>query len=698
MPIFPGASGATFSRRIGVPLAVALVTASANGAGLPWEVWESPSRLAVVSADDSVLERSSHCPDGCRFDRSNPGDEGSAANPYPLRWLYRDGDEAILLDEPGPGALTRLWLTTGFGVSTCIDPAIRVHLHVDDAIAPTLDLPLAALFDGSTPPFTPPLVADTSQASGGYVSRVPIAYAHRLRVALTGVDATTINPCTGTTQRLLWFQLQHHRLVPGTPVTGFVAAHDEPGWRAFLAHAGDDPWNAMLAPQVAATTLAPGAVVALASRAGPGWLRGIRLRVPRAAYDAVTLRVRIDGALAVDAPLADYFASPRDAQQAARGVLVGEDAGGWLYAWFPMPFALAAEVELVAAATLPSPLAIDSALTFDAQPIPPGTGRFHARLASACSASMPFLLADANGAGRVVGIAARWRADGVTSRGYLEGDERAMVDGSPTPAWYGTGVEDLHDGGFYFDRGAYAGPLAGATLVDADGNGSTAAYRLLPTDPITHASALRLVQESGYAPAMPVPACLRSVVYAYHRDAPLLVSHDAFELGDAADAAAHVYAGAGAACAVLTAQFEDEPPTTRSALACSRASGVSSFRFRTADAQASLRLRRTYDAGAGTAGATAGSAGATIFVNGVEAGAFAPARANPQRRWQQQEALLDVPPGTTELEFSIVPATSPQAPLFAESRWELRGDWKDGVFTDGFDAAGGASRRDRAAR
>lgn len=200
------------TRRL-LAIACAGVAVAARATGLPWEVWESPAQLAAVDPGDDVLERSSHCLDGCRYDRSNAGGEGAAANPYPSRWLYRDGDEAVVLDERGAGALARFWLTTGFGTSTCIDPAIRVRVYLDGAAQPALDTPLAALFDGSTAPFTPPLAYDRRQASGGFVSHVPIPYAHALRVALTGTDDGGDNPCTGNPQRLLWFQLQHHRLV-----------------------------------------------------------------------------------------------------------------------------------------------------------------------------------------------------------------------------------------------------------------------------------------------------------------------------------------------------------------------------------------------------------------------------------------------------------------------------------------------------
>ena len=664
-----------------------LAAASVHANGLPWEVWESPARIAGLDPRDRVLERSSHCLDGCRYDRSNAGSESATSNPYPLRWLYRDGDEVVLLDERGPGALTRLWLTSGFGTSTCIDPSLRIRVHVDGAAIPVLDLPLATLFDGSTPPFTPPLVADRLQSSGGYVSRVPIAYAQSLRVALVGADNGGTNPCTGTPQRLLWFQLQHHQLAPGTPVTAFVAGHDEPGWRSFLAHAGDDPWNGMLSEQSATTTLMPATTLALASRTGEGWLRGIRLHLPRSAYDAVSLRVRIDGVVAIDLPLADFFATPVDAQTPARGVLVGEDASGWLYAWFPMPFLAAADVELSGAATLPGPISVDSALSFDSASVPATTGRFDARGVDACSAAAALALDAANGAGRIVGIAARYHADGIVTRGYLEGDERAGVDGAISPAWYGSGVEDLFDGGFYFDQGAYAGPLAGATRVDVDGAGATSAYRLMLTDPLTYASSLRLEQEAGYAPGLPVPTCARSVVYAYRQPEALLVGYDGFEIGDTAAAAAHDYMPPPSpSCAVLASQFEDEPPTARTARACAFAAGTSRFRFRVADAMQPLRLRRTFDAGQGVPGEVAGSAAATIFVNGVAAGAFPPAPANPLRRWQQQEALLDVAPGTTDFDIAIVPDFQSYANAFDESRWELRGGWKDAIFDDGFDA------------
>jgi hypothetical protein len=660
----------------------------ARAAGLPWEIWESPARLATLDPADSVLERSSHCLDGCRYDRSNAGAE--TGNNYPERWLYGEGGEAVVFDERGSGAVTRIWLTTGFGSSTCIDPAVRVRFYVDGAIAPTLDVALAALFDGSVAPFTQPMVADAAQSSGGYVAYVPIAHAQSLRITLLGAGNGGVNPCqpagADPAQRLLWFQIQHHRIPPGSTVAGFTAGHDEPAWRAFLAHAGDDPWNAMLAPQSANSIIAPGATLMLATQVGPGWLRGIRLQLPRAAYAQMNLRLAFDGITTVDMPLADFFATAPDSPMSARGVLAGEDAAGDLYAWIPMPFAQGAEVSLIAAADLPAPVSVASALSFDTQPVPTDVGRFVATLSDTCVAAGNIALTSAVGAGKMIGISARYDAKGSATRGYLEGDERAYVDGAIAPAWYGTGVEDFYNGGFYFDRGAYAGPLSGATETDPDGQGATAVYRWLPTDPLVYANGLRFDQEAGYAPAQPSPVCARTVVHAYRQAQPSMVAYDAFEIGDTTAAAAHAYsAPAAAVCEALASTFEDEPPTSRSAVACRYSGGSSHFHFRVPPDARALRLRRTFDAGNGAPGSVAGSAAAEIRINGAVAGAFSPVIANPARRWQQQDALLDVAAGSTDLDVEIVPAFSASTPLFDESRWELDGTWVDRLFADGFD-------------
>jgi len=165
------------------------------------------------------------------------------------------------------------------------------------------------------------------------------------------------------------------------------------------------------------------------------------------------------------------------------------------------------------------------------------------------------------------------------------------------------------------------------------------------------------------------------------------VPYDRFEVGDAS-AATHSYVPPpGAVCATFEGAFEDEPPTVRNAGVCTYAAGSSHFQFRVDAGTPPLRLRRTFVVDAGVPGEIAGAPAAEIFVNGLSAGWFPPAIANPGRPWQQQEALLDAASNASVLDIEIVPAFAPYASGFSESAWELRGGWKDSIFADGFESA-----------
>ena len=657
--------------------ALTLLQATPCAGALPWEIWQSPYVIAQLDPADQVLERSSYCLDGCRYDHANLTWEGIAANPYPYRWLYTAGDEVVFEDD-GPGAITRIWLTEG----VCIDPATGVRIYVDGAAVPVVDMPLAALFDGSTPPFTPPLAYARGQSSGGYVSYVPIAYAQHLRIDLTNAD-NGYNSCTGDNYRALWFQFQYHHLPPGSALTSFTGVTDAPALRALLAHGGDDPWAAGLVPATVDASLSHSSVLPLGFRnASSGWLRGVRLQLPRSAYAHVGLQLQFDGVTVVYMPLQDFFAIGAGPAGAAQGVLVGEDASGALYVWFPMPFRQAASVALQADAALGSDIAVHADLYWDDSDVPDAAGTFTAQLRNSCPTTpgQDFVLYAARGAGRVVGVSATYQSYGIVSRDYLEGDERAYRDGAIAPVWYGTGVEDFYNGGFYFILGPYSRALSGATALDLDGTGKTSAYRLMLTDFLDYGSSLELRQEAG--PTGLMQMCVRSVAYAYAAPQARLLSYARLDLGAPDSVARHSYqAPAQASCAILDAKFSDEPPTALNARACSYDSGSSTFGFVVQAAAAPLRLRRTFDA------AQPGQV-AEIWVNGALAGRFPYTQANPARRWQQQEALLnpDVASGTS-FQFEIRPrfGVPDGATVFTESSYELLGSFVDPIFRGDFE-------------
>jgi hypothetical protein len=120
-------------------LALLLALAAAPPAP-PWEIWGDLARLAVFVPGDQVLMRSSHCQSGCRYDRTDVDDP---------RFLRIEGDEQVVFEEAGAGAIVRIWMTQG----DALDPDIRLRIRLDGEAAPRIDQPIAELFAGRGPPF-----------------------------------------------------------------------------------------------------------------------------------------------------------------------------------------------------------------------------------------------------------------------------------------------------------------------------------------------------------------------------------------------------------------------------------------------------------------------------------------------------------------------------------------------------------------
>ncbi|MBN8726171.1 MAG: DUF2961 domain-containing protein [Xanthomonadales bacterium] len=656
----------------------------------PWESWQSPELMARLDASMASFEVSSFCSDNCRYDRLGRGNESPVQNPYPERWLYRDGDEVVLFDDPGAGVVTRIWLASGGPVATCLDETLRVKFHFGGSPVPTLDLPLARLFDGSTLPFTPPLVFDRDQGSGGYASYVPIAYADGLRIALSGIDRH--GPCslaTPPSPPRLWYQIDAQRLPPGavaadfSPALGFTALH------GFLAAAGEDPWARGLAPVTEALQLAPGEAH-VASADGSGWLAGLRVRAEAETWAGLALEIDADGEPILSLPLDAAFGVNMDDVLPMRSPLLGQDASGWLYSWWPLPFRHGVRVKLRNDAA--TTVALELERFVDPMPPPAGAARPFARAWSHCGdggASHEHRLLELAGSGRLMMLGGRFAASVGADARYLEGDTRIRLDGGVAPTWPGSGLEDFYNGGFYFDWGRpYRQALSGAARVDVDG--ASRMWRLLLADAPAFAHGIEVLQEAGASPAEVVPMCMDTVARGYRRQARSLVPVARLEAGDPAAVARYGYApAAGADCASLEGRFSDAAASARSARVCRSTGGESRFRMKLAEAAPVLRLRRVVDA------ATPGQA-AQVRINGVPAGSFPPVRPDAIRRWQEQDAPLAVPPGATVLDIRIEPmwGAHGDAGVFTESSYELWATPGDLVFGSGFEASWDARRFD----
>ncbi len=670
--------GWTIRALAGRAAAVALLlvgspAAAGGGAAPPWEVWDDLHRLAELPAGDQVLLRGSHCPSGCQFDRHSAGD---------WRYIRLDGDEGVIFEEAGAGAITRIWMTMGQGVSQPLVPSVRLRVYLDGAASPVVDLPLPALFDGSMAPFLAPLVADRMVSSGGNVSYVPIPYRAGCRVTLTGAH-----------EEKIWYQLTFHRLAEPAAVVSFTGREDLSAWAALLAARGEDPW--LLGPGPPGVTesgklaLAPGETASLAALAGPDALTALRLRLAESSWRDIELRLGFDGHPRVRMPLADFFAAGRTGGEPTRSLLIGATADGTLYAYFPMPFFTAAEVELenrAPAGSPPIPLTWEIRRA-DAAPAP-GSGWFGAQLRvdgeTAIGVDIPLLELD--GEGRWVGLFAELGSVGTPQRQYLEGDERLFLDRSPHPALYGTGTEDFFSGGFYFDQGPFQLALHGSPYhLTGGGEDVTAAYRLMLTDAVSFTHRIRAGLEGG--PESDLALRVRTVAYYYQRPTPGLWPWDVLDLGDAASRARHSYMVDGThELLPLTALFEGEPPQAATATGVYRPPGTAHFRLRVAEDAGRLRLRRRLDAG------VAGQQ-AEVYAGGSLVGRFPPVDENPHRRWREFDLDLPaaaVPPGGGELSVSVVAVPDPRAPqppsTFTAFRYELWSDADPALFADGFES------------
>ncbi len=636
--------------------AAAVALPALAAAAQPWEWWRDLSQLPRLVDGDQVLLRSSHCPSQCRFDRTSAGDS---------RFLRVANGEAVIFDEPGAGAITRIWMTMGDGGgSTPLDPGVRIRIRIDGESAPRVDLPLPELFDGTHPPFAAPLALDLFASSGGNVSYVPIPYRRGCTVSLVGAEAARF-----------WYQIGFHRLASGAGVNSFRGDEDLSGLTRALDAAGRDPWPQPQPHRQERTfSLEDGEARPVWTHVGHGELRLLRLDIPRQRWPRLRIRIDFDGVMRLELPLTDFFAVGRAPGPATQSLLVGVDDAEVLYSYFPMPFRSRASVVLIdSGGPLDSltPVRAEAGWSTDA-PAPDAAPFFaEGRLADTADPERDVTLLSRGGAGKWVGLFLELGSIGTPARDYLEGDERVYVDGSASPAVYGTGVEDFFNGGFFFDRGPVRAPLHGSTytLPTPEGETVDGMYRLLLADAVPFRGGLRVALENGPGPPTGhLRMRGRAVAYGYARDDAGWQLVDRLDLSSARSTRDHRYQPPRRArCAALTALYENDPPTSRTALGCAFAGGKSSFTLRS-PRPGSLRLRRLLDA-------ASGAPEADVYVAGKRVATFPYLPANPFRRWQELD--LDLPlPGGGPLAFIVTPRPEPGgATNHSEFSYEL---WQEG--------------------
>jgi hypothetical protein len=647
----------------GALAALASVSAAWAQAPLPWEVWRDLRRVAVAPEGDQVELRSSHCLSGCGLDRHSEGDE---------RFIRVDGDEGVIFEERGPGAVVRIWMTTGdSGASLPLDPATSIRFYFDGEATPRIDLPLPALFDGTQPPFLPPLVGDRLVSSGGNFSYVPIPFQQSCRIALAG----------DLTQRL-WFQLGFHRLAPELVVETFTGAEDLSGLSALLRGDTTDPWPPGSGSTTAGSVeLEPAVAQVVWAAAGGGTVTELTLDLPPAEWPSVWATMVFDGVRTVELPLSDLFGA--GAANPIHSLWLRADVSGELTSFFPMPYSRTASLALTkhqgAGVSVNYRVRAD-----ESQPVA-GSGRFAAELAvsNPSTVGLDHVVLGRQQPGKWVGLYAELGSVATTARQYLEGDERIFVDGLRHPSLYGTGTEDFFNGGFYFDQGPFSLALHGLLEqgVTPANEHASVAYRFLLTDAVPYGQSIRVGLEGGPESDLAIRA--RTVAYYYLGPEPPLMTVDILDLGDPVSRADHGYGFSGVEeTRTLDGLFEGEPPLALTAIGTYHEEGIEYFQMDASRCTGGggLRLRRLWDAGVEgqrfDLTAAGEAAAGTEFTLGNEA-----------RRWTERDFDLPaVAVGGELVPFEVAAQPAGATAEFTAFTYELlcRGPGGE-IFADGFE-------------
>jgi len=378
------------------------------------------------------------------------------------------------------------------------------------------------------------------------------------------------------------------------------------------------------------------------------------------ALSSARIRITFDGTQTVDAPLGQFFGAAEGAFD-TRSLLTSIDIrpGGWLSSWWPMPYGSGVSVALYNGSGLP--LSGEIALTTAADPhwqtdLSGGAaGYFHATSrAGATSAGQDWTFLQATGHGKVVGVVHGMA--GPTGRRYLEGDERAYVDGSASPQLHGTGTEDFYEGGWYFRYGPFTNPLTGNTSHESAAGDCpastdcTGAYRLLIADAIPFSSSIAFGIEHGDVDD--VAATYASTTFWYGQHSAVAAQSDSLTVGNLASEQAHAYASASpGAVTSLSASYEGNDATQVTLTRTTRATTAAvNFTMAVDPGNAGVVLRRTSDQ-------NAAYQRAEITVNGTDLGQWLQPLGNPYHRWLDDEYTIpaSVTAGQARITVTLTP-------------------------------------------
>ena len=418
----------------------------------------------------------------------------------------------VLADIMGPGAITRIWTRNPWGM---------FYLFVDDMEHPVMTVPFRDLFGGdlevstpSTSLFSAPFVG---QGGGGYYCYVPIPFAQRCRMVVTGDEDA------------LAYQVTYAEFAKSAPIQSFnieLTGDDERYFRDWR-----DSWNARdfryhdkktEKLHRSSTKLWPQSDTLLAFAEGPGTITEIEMDI--ASQDASIIRnawiaVYFDGQTepGILAPVGDFFGTTSPETGDYSGAVLG-NIDGRMWCRYPMPFKKIAEFRILNTtdqlADFGYSITWKPGETHDAD-------YFYARYATGQSeAGKPLRVAQFTGKGTFAGASIAANTPG--NLNFLEGDPTYRIDDSSASTIHGTGLDDFFNLGWHFATGPFSAPTHGCTLKSTAKASSIAGFRSHITDAVPFESSFAFDVEHGSRNDQP-GVSYSSVLYWYQAGADAAV-------------------------------------------------------------------------------------------------------------------------------------------------------------------------------
>lgn len=629
-----------------------------------WDTYRRLDRLPYLNTESQTLQVSSFDRSGGDFDISTGNRNGTGG------CLAPGGAGCLIAEDRGAGEVDSIWFTRDGGNVRAIGD-IRIELDGQTVV----DAPLQSLVDGELgAPFAWPLVANAAQSPGGVYIKVPMPYRRSMRISVAS--------------HLEYYHVDYRQFANAEGIYTFSPADPALDVLDTLRAAGradPKPTTGPATHDNRVVDLTAGTEQTIAQSSGAGSISALRLQLPAPADEflaGLRLQIEFDGRPLVDAPLGEFFGAGLGANPVRSLMFAATpqpDGSLDLRAWWPMPFANSARVTLVntTAATAPG-IASDVITTPDPQwaaALAGGrAGYFTARAhAGPTIQGQDWVFADEQGHGKFVGVSHTIRGRRTKtafSEGapyFLEGAERVYTDGAASPQWYGTGTEDLYEGGWYFKDGThFSDPLNGQpdqrTSTGGCADYCVAVYRIMLADAIGYHSALRFGIEHGKRNM--VQPDYSSTAFLYTQPGAVLTGSDDVRPADPVDRVLHGYSDDDATDQLLVSEYEGTEDTLPVAGSVRSTAGAITFHVRLDPDNHGVLLRRTSDQ-------ATGFQSADVAVDGMPAGTWLQPRGNTFHRWLDDTYLVpqSVTAGKAQLAITLTPTAG--SPPWTASRYHV---------------------------